>query len=68
MQDFLTNSSTIRILSFFASATGPYVALMLALYLIIYYDKISKLKRILILILLLVSIALGILGTFNFYL
>lgn len=68
MQDFLTNSSTIRILSFFASAIGPYVALMLALYMIIYYDKISKLKRILILISLLVSIALGILGTFNFYL
>lgn len=68
MQDFLTNSSTIRILSFFASAIGPYVALMLALYTIIYYDKISKLKRILILILLLVSIVLGILGTINFYL
>lgn len=68
MQDFLTNSSTIRILSFFASSLGPYVALMLALYLIMQYDKISKLKRILILILLLVSIVLGILGTFNFYL
>lgn len=68
MQDFLTNSSTIRILSFFASAIGPYVALMLALYTIIYYDKISKLKRILIFISLLVSIALGILGTINFYL
>lgn len=68
MHDFLTNNSIVRILSFFASATGPYVALMLALYTIIYYDKISKLKRILIFISLLVSIALGILGTFNFYL
>lgn len=68
MHDFLTNNSIVRILSFFASAIGPYVALMLALYLIIYHDKISKLKRILIFILLLVSIALGILGTFNFYL
>ena len=68
MQDFLTNNSIVRILSFFASAIGPYVALILALYLIIYYDKISKLKRILIFISLLVSIALGILGTFNFYL
>lgn len=68
MHDFLTNNSIVRILSFFASATGPYVALMLALYTIIYYDKISKLKRILILISLLVSIVLGILGTINFYL
>lgn len=68
MHDFLTNNSIVRILSFFASAIGPHVALMLALYTIIYYDKISKLKRILILISLLVSIALGILGTFNFYL
>lgn len=68
MQDFLTNNSIVRILSFFASAIGPYVALMLALYAIIYHDKISKLKRILIFILLLVSIALGILGSFNFYL
>lgn len=68
MHDFLTNNSIVRILSFFASATGPDVALILALYLIIYYDKISKLKRILISISLLVSIALGILGTFNFYL
>ena len=68
MHDFLTNNSLLRILSFFASAIGPYVALMLALYLIIYYDKISKLKRTLILILLLVSITLGILGTINFYL
>ena len=68
MHDFLTNNSIVRILSFFASATGPYVALILALYTIIYYDKISKLKRILILILLLVSIVLGILGTINFYL
>ena len=68
MQDLLTNNSLLRILSFFASAIGPYVALMLALYLIIYYDKISKLKRILIFISLLVSIALGILGTINFYL
>ena len=68
MHDFLTNNSIVRILSFFASAIGPYVALILALYLIIYYDKISKLKRTLIFILLLVSIALGILGTFNFYL
>lgn len=68
MHDFLTNNSIVRILSFFASSLGPYVALMLALYLIIYYDKISKLKRILIFISLLVSIALGILGTFNFYL
>lgn len=68
MHDFLTNNSIVRILSFFASATGPYVALMLALYLIIRYDKISKLKRILILISLLVSIVLGILGTINFYL
>ena len=68
MQDLLTNNSLLRILSFFASATGPYVALILALYLIIRYDKISKLKRILIFISLLVSIALGILGTFNFYL
>ena len=68
MQDLLTNNSLLRILSFFASAIGPYVALMLALYLIIYYDKISKLKRILILILLFISIVLGILGTFNFYL
>lgn len=68
MQDLLTNNSIVRILSFFASATGPYVALILALYLIIRYDKISKLKRILIFISLLVSITLGILGTFNFYL
>lgn len=68
MHDFLTNNSIVRILSFFASAIGPYVALILALYLIIYYDKISKLKRILIFISLLVSIALDILGTFNFYL
>lgn len=68
MHDFLTNNSIVRILSFFASATGPYVALILALYLIMQYDKISKLKRILILILLLVSIVLGILGTINFYL
>lgn len=68
MHDFLTSNSIVRILSFFASATGPYVALMLALYTIIYYDKISKLKRILIFISLLVSIALGILGTINFYL
>lgn len=68
MQDLLTNNSLLRILSFFASATGPYVALILALYLIIYYDKISKLKRILILILLFISITLGILGTINFYL
>lgn len=68
MQDLLTNNSLLRILSFFASATGPYVALMLALYMIIYYDKISKLKRILILLALLVSIVLGILGTINFYL
>lgn len=68
MHDFLTNNSLLRILSFFASAIGPYVALILALYLIIYHDKISKLKRILIFISLLVSIALGILGTFNFYL
>lgn len=68
MHDFLTNNSIVRILSFFASSLGPYVALMLALYMIIYYDKISKLKRILIFILLLVSIALGILGTINFYL
>lgn len=68
MHDFLTNNSIVRILSFFASATGPYVALMLALYTIIYYDKISKLKRILIFISLLVSIVLGILGTINFYL
>lgn len=68
MQDLLTNNSIVRILSFFASAIGPYVALMLALYLIIYHDKISKLKRILILILLFISIVLGILGTINFYL
>ena len=68
MHDFLTNNSIVRILSFFASSLGPYVALILALYLIMQYDKISKLKRILILILLLVSIALGILGTINFYL
>ena len=68
MHDFLTNNSIVRILSFFASATGPYVALILALYAIIYYDKISKLKRILILILLFISIVLGILGTINFYL
>lgn len=68
MHDFLTNNSIIRILSFFASAIGPYVALILALYLIMQYDKISKLKRILIFISLLVSIVLGILGTFNFYL
>ena len=65
MQDFLTNNSLLRILSFFASAIGPYVALMLALYLIIYHDKISKLKRILIFISLLVSIVLG---AINFYL
>ena len=68
MHDFLTNNSLLRLLSFFASAIGPYVALILALYLIIYHDKISKLKRILILISLLVSIVLGILGTINFYL
>ena len=68
MHDFLTNNSLLRILSFFASAIGPYVALILALYAIIYYDKISKLKRILIFISLLVSITLGILGAFNFYL
>lgn len=68
MHDFLTNNSIVRIFSFFASAIGPYVALTLALYAIIYYDKISKLKRILIFISLLVSIALGILGAFNFYL
>ena len=68
MHDFLTNNSIVRILSFFASAIGPYVALILALYLIIRYDKISKLKRILIFISLLVSITLGILGAFNFYL
>lgn len=68
MHDFLTNNSLLRILSFFASAIGPYVALMLALYAIIYYDKISKLKRILILILLFISIVLGMLGTINFYL
>ena len=68
MHDFLTSNSIVRILSFFASAIGPYVALMLALYLIIYHDKISKLKRILILFLLFISIVLGILGTINFYL
>lgn len=68
MHDFLTNNSIVRILSFFASAIGPYVALILALYLIMQYDKISKLKRILIFISLLVSITLGILGTINFYL
>lgn len=68
MQDLLTNNSLLRILSFFASAIGPYVALILALYLIIYHDKISKLKRILIFILLFISIVLGILGTINFYL
>lgn len=68
MQDLLTNNSLLRILSFFASATGPYVALILALYLIMQYDKISKLKRILILILLFISIVLGMLGTINFYL
>ena len=45
MHDLLTNNSIVRILSFFASAIGPYVALMLALYAIIYYDKISKLKK-----------------------
>lgn len=68
MQDLLTNNSLLRILSFFASSLGPYVALILALYLIMQYDKISKLKRILILFLLFISIALGILGTINFYL
>lgn len=68
MHDFLTNNSIVRILSFFASATGPYVALILALYLIMQYDQISKLKRILILILLFISIVLGMLGTINFYL
>lgn len=68
MQDLLTNNSLLRILSFFASAIGPYIALILALYLIMQYDKISKLKRILILILLFISIVLGILGTINFYL
>lgn len=68
MQDLLTNNSIIRILSFFASSLGPYVALILALYLIMQYDKISKLKRILILILLFISIVLGMLGTINFYL
>lgn len=68
MQDLLTNNSLLRILSFFASSLGPYVALILALYLIMQYDKISKLKRILILILLFISIVLGMLGTINFYL